>query len=131
MEEPLLAGAVHQVIDGGHMETGVEQVFAQDAAEVAKAAGDQDTVRHQTLPLDCGRAVHTSEVCTAGAQGLLPVAGEVSHFAPAARFCQCRVALDAGLDFVAFHYALPGSVERPHGSPWWIQRVPFRMRADS
>src|SRR5260370_20427202 len=46
MVKALLAAAVHEVVQGRHLEAGVEQMLADDAAEVAKAAGHENTFWH-------------------------------------------------------------------------------------
>src|SRR5437763_2161222 len=46
VEKPLLAGAVHKVVDDLDLAAGVEQMFAQDAAQVTEAAGDEDAISH-------------------------------------------------------------------------------------
>src|SRR5438552_14104285 len=46
MKKPLLAGAVHEIIDGLHPEAGMQQVFADDAAEVSQSPGDENPFGH-------------------------------------------------------------------------------------
>jgi len=46
MVEPLLPGAVHEVIEGRDLKAGAQQMLADDAAEVAEAPSDEDTLRH-------------------------------------------------------------------------------------
>ena len=42
----LLAGSIHEVIEGRDAEVGVEEVFAEDAAEVAEPTGDENAFAH-------------------------------------------------------------------------------------
>ena len=50
MKERLLADAVHQVVNGLDAIASIEEMFAQDAAEIAECAGDEHAFRHGTFP---------------------------------------------------------------------------------
>ena len=54
MKESLLPRSVHEVVEGRHLEAGVEQMLAKDATEVTKTSGDEDALCHRLLQQDYG-----------------------------------------------------------------------------
>src|SRR6185312_8354841 len=64
--KPLLPGAVHEIVEGRNAESGIEQVLAENAADVAEPAGHEDAFHANELR---NTIVGTASVDRAGTVG--------------------------------------------------------------